>query len=70
MRAKRNAPSAAMRIAVLNDGRPLRQIAKKAGLPASSVIRFVNGNRNLSGRSFDRVADALGLELRLVRRSA
>jgi hypothetical protein len=57
-----------MRTAVLSDGRPLRQIAKAAGLPASSVIRFVNRRRNLSGRSFDRIAGIIGIELRPARR--
>lgn len=67
---KRIAPSEAMRAAVLEDGRPLRQIAKEAGLPSSSVIRFMNRRRGLSSRSFDRVADVIGVELRSLRRSA
>ena len=70
MRARRIAPSEAMRKAIVNDGRPLREIAREAGLPSSTVIRFVNRQRNLSGRSFDRVAEIIGHELRPVRRAA
>mgnify|MGYP003334658572 FL=1 len=70
MSAKRIAPSDAMRLAVIQDGRPLRQIAKGAGLPASSISRFMNRRRGLSSRSLDRIADTIGVELRPVRRSA
>lgn len=71
MTAKQTAsPSEAMRLAILEDGRPLRQIAREAELPSSTVIRFVNRRRGLSSRSMDRVAAIIGVELRPVRRSA
>jgi hypothetical protein len=70
MSAKRIAPSEAIRLAVLDDGRPLRQIARSAGLPSSSIIRFMNRRRGLSSRSIDRIAETIGVELRPVRRSA
>ena len=70
MSAKRSAPSEAIRLAVIEDGRPLRQIAREAAVPSSVVIRFVNRRRGLSSRSIDRIADVLGVELRPVRRSA
>lgn len=70
MSAKWTAPSDAMRRAVIEDGRPLRQIARSAGLPASSISRFMNRRRGLSSRSLDRIADTIGVELRTVRRSA
>lgn len=70
MRAKRIAPSEAMRAAILLDGRPLRQIAREASLPSSTIIRFMNRQRGLSSRSLDRVAAIIGVELRPVRRAA
>lgn len=70
MSAKRIAPTQAIRLAVLEDGRPLREIARRARLPSSSIIRFINRKRGLSCRSLDRIADVIGLELRPVRRSA
>lgn len=70
MIAKRIAPSEAMRKAVINDGRPLRQIAREADVPSSVIIRFINRKRGLSSRSLDRIAGIVGVELRPVRRSA
>jgi hypothetical protein len=68
MSAERIAPSEAIRLAVLDDGRPLRQIARSAGLPCSSISRFIRRQRGLSSRSIDRIADTIGVELRPVRR--
>jgi len=62
------APSEALRKAIAKDGRPIRQIAKAAGLQASVISRFLNRERDLTGRSLDRVAGELGLELRPVKR--
>jgi hypothetical protein len=70
MSAKRIAPSEAMRAAIINDGRPLREIARKASLPSSTIVRFMNRKRGLSSRSLDRVAGVVGVELRPVRRVA
>lgn len=66
----RTAPSDVLRAAIQNDGRPLRQIAAKASVPASSISRFVNRERGLSCRAFDRVAGVVNWELRPASRSA
>lgn len=58
------APHDALRAALVLDSRPLRQIAREASVPHPSIVRFANGKRSLSPRSFDRVAGILGLELR------
>lgn len=58
------APYDALRAALVLDRRPLRQIAREACVPHPSVVRFANGRRSLSPRSFDRVAGVLGYELR------
>jgi hypothetical protein len=61
----RNEPlSDGMRAAILSDGRPLRQIAMRASVPASAISRFINRRRGLSARSLDRVAGVVGVELR------
>jgi plasmid maintenance system antidote protein VapI len=62
------APSEALRKAIAKDGRPIRQIAKSAGLPPSVITRFINRERDLTARSLDRVCGELGLELRPVKR--
>jgi transcriptional regulator with XRE-family HTH domain len=53
-----------LRAALVLDRRPLRQIAREAKVSHPSVVRFANGQRSLSPRSFDRVAGVLGYELR------
>lgn len=58
------APSDSLRAAILTDGRPLRRIAAKASIPASSITRFIRRERGLSGRAFDRVAGVVNWELR------
>jgi plasmid maintenance system antidote protein VapI len=62
------APSEALRKAIAKDGRPFRQIAKSAKLPASVITRFINRERDLTARSLDRICGELGLELRPVKR--
>lgn len=57
-----------LRAAVLTDGRPLRQIAKQASTPASSISRFVRRERGLSANALDRVSAVIGVELRPVSR--
>lgn len=64
----RTAPSETLRRAITLDGRPIRQIAKSAGLPASVITRFINRQRDLTGRSLDRICGELGLELRPAKR--
>lgn len=43
-------------------------VAKAADVSPSVVTRFVNGERGMNTATLDRVADALGLELRETRR--
>lgn len=59
--------SDSLRAAILTDGRPLRQIAATASLPASSITRFIRRERGLSSRAFDRVAGVVNVELRPAR---
>lgn len=70
MNVHRTAPSESLRAAIVLDGRPLRQIAAKASVPASTICRFINRKRGLSTRAFDRVAGVIGCELRPAARSA
>lgn len=63
MNVPRTAPSDSLRAAIVRDGRPLRQIAAKADVPASSICRFLHRERGLSGRTFDRVAGVVDFEL-------
>lgn len=70
MSVLRTAPSETLRAAIILDGRPMRQIAAKASVPASTISRFINRRRGLSYRAFDRVAGVVGVELRPVARSA
>lgn len=64
----RTAPSETLRKAIALDGRPISRIAKSAKLPASVITRFINRQRDLTGRSLDRICGELGLELRPVKR--
>jgi transcriptional regulator with XRE-family HTH domain len=43
-------------------------VSQVAGVSPSILTRFINGDRGLSTGTLDRVADALGLELRETRR--
>jgi transcriptional regulator with XRE-family HTH domain len=43
----------------------VREIAREAGVSASMITRFVQGG-DLRGRTLDRLAQVLGLELRRV----
>ncbi len=58
------AASKRLHAAVLLDGRPPHRIAREARVPHSTLSRFIRGQRGLTVRSFDRLADAVGLELR------
>lgn len=64
----RNVISDSLRAAILTDGRPFRRIAGQASVPASTITRFIRRERGLSSRAFDRVANAVGVELRPVPR--
>lgn len=70
MNERRTAISDSLRAAILTDGRPLRRIAAKASVPASTICRFIRRQRGLSSRSFDRVAGVVNWELRPAARSA
>lgn len=65
---QRTVISDALRAAILTDGRPLRRIAGQASVPASTITRFIRRQRGLSSRALDRVANAVGVELRPVAR--
>lgn len=59
---RRIAPSEALRAAVTLDGRPIRRIARQAKVPATILSRFMRRDRQMTTRSFDRVAEAVRLE--------
>ena len=59
-----SAPSEILRAAIVADGRPGRQLARQANVPASCLCRFRSGKQHLPSTSFDRVAGVLGYELR------
>lgn len=59
---RRIAPSDALRAAVTLDGRPIRRIARQAKVPATILSRFMRRDRQMTTRSFDRVAEAVRLE--------
>jgi hypothetical protein len=61
---QRTVISDSLRAAILTDGRTFRRIAGQASVPASTITRFVRRERGLSSRAFDRVANAVGVELR------
>lgn len=56
-------PTEQIREAIKQDSRSQRAIALAAGLSPGCVQRFVNGSRDLRGRSLDRLAEALCLQL-------
>lgn len=70
MSVQRTVISDGLRAAILTDGRPLRQIAAKASVPASTITRFIRRERGLSTKAFDRLGGVVGVEVRTVRRSA
>jgi len=61
---QRTAPSDTLRAAVTLDARPVHRIARTANVPPTVLSRFMRGERGMTTRSFDRVAAAVGLELR------
>jgi hypothetical protein len=64
----RKAPSETIRAAVTIDGRPPHRIALDAKVSPAILSRFLSRQRGLSSRSMDRLAIALGYELRPVSR--
>lgn len=67
---RRTHPTDALRAAIILDGRPVQRIAREANVPATIITRFMNRDRGMTTRSFDRVAAAMGLELVPRRRRA
>jgi hypothetical protein len=61
---QRTAPSESLRAAIVLDERPVHRIAKTANVPPTVLSRFMRRERGMNTRSFDRVAAAVGLELR------
>lgn len=58
---------AALRAAIVADGRPITAIAAAAGLSHAIVSRFCRRERGLTIDSFDRLAAAVGLRVILSR---
>ena len=56
--------SETLRAAIVLDDRPVHRIARTANVPPSILSRFMSRERGMTIRSFDRVAAAVGLELR------
>lgn len=67
---RRTAPSDLLKAAIKIDSRSLNAIAKAAGINTAILSRFVNGERGINASSFDRLVDALDLELRPRRKAA
>ncbi len=57
-----------LRDAVRRDGRTLKAIAAEAGVDHSCLSRFMRGQRKVGSETVERLAAALGLELRPVAR--
>jgi plasmid maintenance system antidote protein VapI len=56
--------------AIRRDNRSLTRLARDAGVSQSQVSRFVTGERGVTIDTMERLLGTLGLELRLLRRSA
>jgi hypothetical protein len=55
--------SESLRAAIIEDGRPLRELARQCGVDEPRLSRFASGKRLLSLPAVDAVASALGLRL-------
>lgn len=58
----------ALQQAIRDSDMSLNEIARRAGIDPGQVCRFVNGQRGMTLATAARVADVLGLELRLTRK--
>ena len=66
---KAASPSESLRAAILKSGLSLSEIARRAGIDGSQVIRFIERKRTLTLPAVDALAEVLGLSLtRTVRR--
>jgi hypothetical protein len=66
--AKQKRLVAQLRRAIRDDGRSLYAIAKASKLYIGPLQRFVAGDHGMTCDSADRLAEALGLEIKLVKR--
>lgn len=58
--AKRATLSNQLRAAVRDDWRPVRQIAKAAGIDAGNMSRWLSGRAGMTEAAIDRLAAVLG----------
>jgi len=56
--------SETLRAAIVLDDRPVHRIARTANVPPTVLSRFMRRERGMTIQSLDRVAAAVGLELR------
>ena len=61
--------SAALRRAIADSDKSLYDVARAAGIPYSTMSRFIAGERVLALEDVDRLCQALDLELRPQRRN-
>jgi plasmid maintenance system antidote protein VapI len=55
-----------LRDAIRESGKTHYRVGKDAGIKPDIVARFVNGQRDITGKTFAKLAQALGLELRRI----
>jgi hypothetical protein len=55
-----------LRDAIRESGRTHYRVGKDAGIKPEIVTRFAHGDRDITGKTFAKLASALGLELRKV----
>ncbi len=62
-RKKRDLVSDQVRVLIGNCGLSRYEIAKRTGIDASALARFVSGERGLSSRALDTLGELLDLEV-------
>ena len=62
------ASTRALQDAIRRSGLTQREVARKAGIDSSQVSRFMSGSRNMTLGTAEKVAEAVGVEIRVVRR--
>lgn len=62
-RSDRLTVSQTLHRAIRDSGLSLRELARQSGVDHRAVGRFVSGERGLTNRAVDALAEALGLEL-------
>ena len=58
-----------LRRKILTSKPPLREIARESGVSAGVLSRFARGQRDVRLSTAERIADALGTRLRIVRKA-